>query len=295
MAAHKFVGIWKFQADLAWAGLEYATKLATLPMLHMSTPPAAQRRPVMTLPGFTGSERTLGPMNQFLNAKGYDAFTWGLGTNRGHSSIPALRLLVDTLVQRVEAMAERHDSTVSLIGHSLGGIYARELARLRPDLVDRVITLGTPSNPHPDHPERLNQTISAIFDSVSGRPGEQNAQDMLDAGIVVPPPGVPVVSVFSPFDGVVGEDASRIPDEHLTCSSGAPRENLKINGSHVGMIVNPLALAAIADRLQADLHNWKPYQGLTPPLPWPNSTWTKSTWKSAEDASSSTQKTGSRA
>ncbi|MEM9878545.1 MAG: alpha/beta fold hydrolase [Pseudomonadota bacterium] len=271
MAATKYAGILQFQADLAWAGWEYASGFVSEPLLHMLAPKAHAKRPVMTLPGFTGSERTLNSLNRFLNNKGYIAGPWGLGTNWGHSSVKAMRVMVDSLVQRVETLATRHNSPVSLVGHSLGGLYARELARKRPDLIDRVITLGTPANAHPEHPERLNQSVNAMFDTVTGRPGHEHTSEMRNAGVATPPPGVPVVSVYSPFDGVVSEAASRIPDHLLTDDSGAARENLKITGSHTGMVVNPLALLAIADRLKADPANWEPYKNPLFSAEWRNS------------------------
>ncbi|MEM7570843.1 MAG: hypothetical protein AAF337_13710, partial [Pseudomonadota bacterium] len=99
MMATSYAGVWQFQADLAWAGLEYASKLTTAPLLHMLAPSCETGRPVMTFPGFMGPERSLAPLNRFLNSKGYAANPWGLGTNWGFDSMTAMRDLIDTLVE----------------------------------------------------------------------------------------------------------------------------------------------------------------------------------------------------
>ena len=112
--------------------------LAAWPYLALM--PRGDGRPVMLLPGYGADESSMRPLGKFLNYLGYDVHEWGIGRNRGH---------VNNYVQRVGARAEaihedRNGETVTLIGWSLGGVVARETARLYESCVREVITMGTP-------------------------------------------------------------------------------------------------------------------------------------------------------
>ena len=119
----------------AW--LEFAALLPALPLLGRA--PAGDGHPVLVLPGWLANDRSTQALRWFLRDRGYHAHGWKLGRNLGPSSAlaPALR-------QRFTALRARHGRKVSLIGWSLGGIYARELARRFPDDVRQVITLASP-------------------------------------------------------------------------------------------------------------------------------------------------------
>src|SRR5215207_7632303 len=95
--------------------------------------------PVLVLPGFTGSDRSTQPLRALLKRKAYPVHGWGLGANVGpHAHI------VEGMERRLVALAERYDAPVTIVGWSLGGIYARELGWSHPEQVRMVITLGSP-------------------------------------------------------------------------------------------------------------------------------------------------------
>jgi triacylglycerol esterase/lipase EstA (alpha/beta hydrolase family) len=101
--------------------------------------PRGKGQPVMLLPGFKAPEATMAPLRRLLRAKGYNAVHWGEGTNQGD-----VAAYVDRLKPRVTQLSLGHDAPVALVGWSLGGVIARELARDCPELVSTVITYGTP-------------------------------------------------------------------------------------------------------------------------------------------------------
>src|SRR5262245_51652067 len=119
----------------AW--LELAALVPALPALAQA--PRGDGHPVLVLPGFLADDRSTRALRWFLRDRGYHAHAWRLGRNVGPSSET-----VSGLVERLTAISERHGRTVSLVGWSLGGIYARELARAYPDRVRQVITLASP-------------------------------------------------------------------------------------------------------------------------------------------------------
>ncbi len=180
---------------------------------------------------------SLTPLNRFFNANGYIASSWELGTNRGVRDI------------------EHLENMSMMIGQSLGGVFAREVARRLPELVDRVITLGCPAHVSVDSPNAMVARIMALY---AGRPVADLLAEVqaLDFDLSEPPAGVPLVSIFSPYDGVVPKSTTQIPQGFLDAKDGTPRENIEIVCSHCGMGVNPLVLLAIADRLAEDRTNW---------------------------------------
>ena len=252
----------RLQGDLIWAGGEFVSKILTEPLLDHLAPRGDGRTPVLTLPGFTGPEFSLRPLNRFLNRRGFVADSWGLGVNRGPESIEYIATLGRLLGDRIKLMADEHGRAVSLIGQSLGGIYSRELARMFPDEVDRVITLGSPAHVHADRPHHINRSVAFAMQYFTGRNMEDHLADaeLEKLSLHVPPPKVPLVAIFSPFDGIAHEDTTQIPPEFLKVKDGIPRENIEIICSHIGMGINPLVLLAVSDRLVADKHDWQPFR-----------------------------------
>src|SRR5262245_21336563 len=119
----------------AW--LELAALVPALPALAQA--PRGDGHPVLVLPGFLADDLSTRALRWFLRDRGYHAHGWRLGRNVGPNAET-----VACLVARLATLADRHGRTVSLIGWSLGGIYARELARGFPDKVRLVITLASP-------------------------------------------------------------------------------------------------------------------------------------------------------
>ncbi|HRE61465.1 MAG TPA: hypothetical protein PL096_10175 [Micropepsaceae bacterium] len=245
--------------DLGWASTEYVTKLVSEPWLRQLAKRGDGSLPVLTLPGFSGPEISLSPLNRFLTAQGFPAESWGLGTNRGPNQDRFVEKLAHLMGEKLDRMAQRHGSKVALVGQSLGGIYAREIARTHRKYVDRVITLGSPAYMHPQRMHQLNRTVNVAMQFYTGRTSHEALNHFGHEQLHPAPPGVPLVSIFSPYDGVVGQDLTAIPHSDLTFEKGAPRENIEIVASHCGMAVNPVVLLAICDRLTTDPHDWQKF------------------------------------
>jgi pimeloyl-ACP methyl ester carboxylesterase len=251
----------RLQIDLVATRAELGLALTGGRFLEKLTPDGGGR-PVVTLPGFLASETTLLRLNRFLNRHGFDAESWGMGRNlgpQGESWNDVIDRLECELGDRVRRLADEHGTPVSLVGQSLGGVYARELAAVMPAEVDRVIMLGSPTL-HPYITSNHNRII-ALFGYWMGR--QSNAEMAGRRGLLhLDPdePALPCVSVHSPFDGVVDEDSSRIPDYILAdANPAAPRENLRVTSSHIGMSVNPWVFLAIADRLVQSRDDWEDF------------------------------------
>lgn len=219
----------------ARAPWELAALLAVSPWLRKM--PAGDGHPVVVFPGLGASDTSTLAVRQFLQGQGYTAYPWGQGFNLGPRDgvLEGCRALI-------EEVHARHGEAVSLVGWSLGGIYAREMAKEVPDLVRCVITLGTP---FAGHPRATNAW--RFYEMVSG----QHAHDADLLAEVKRPPPVPTTSIYSRTDGIVAWPCSLNPPGH------AHTENIEVRASHVGMGMNPMALYAIADRLRQDPKRWQ--------------------------------------
>jgi pimeloyl-ACP methyl ester carboxylesterase len=254
----------RLQGDVLWASAELAAKIVTEPFLGLAVRKGDGKTPVMTLPGFTGPEFSMQPLNHFLNANGYLAQSWGMGTNRGIRDMAHMENLSAALGVRVRQMADEHGRPVALIGQSLGGVFARELARRFPKDVDRVITLGSPAH-FGEAPNTVNAMVARVMSLYTGRAVADLLREVEEQefDISEPPAGVPLVSIYSLYDGVAPPATTKIPARYLRNTGGVPRENIEIVCSHCGMGVNPLVLLAVADRLAEDKSNWVPFDPLS--------------------------------
>lgn len=254
--------IFRLQVDLVAARTELGASLAGNWLLDKVAPHGGGNRPVITIPGFMASETTLLRLNRFLNRHGFEAHGWGMGRNLGPQGDSWSRLLdrmENELGGRIRQLADEHSAPVALIGQSLGGVCARELAAIMPDDIDRVIMLGSPTL-HPYIDEYHNRVIATFgywlnrqsHAELAGRRG------LLQMDPDQPP--LPCVSIHSPCDGVVDEESSVIPSYVVEAAGdAAPRENLRVLSSHIGMSVNPWVLLAVADRLVRDRANWQKF------------------------------------
>ena len=222
----------------ARAPWEYAAMLAAAPCLARL--PRGDGHPVVVFPGLGASDFTTAPLRRFLHRRGFSPYAWNQGANLG----PRPGVL-DNCRSLVQQAAHRHGCAVSLVGWSLGGIYAREIAKEMPQQVRCVVTLGTP---FAGHPRATNAW--RLYERLSGRRGEHHDEALL-AELRRPPP-CPTTSIYSRSDGVVA----------WPCSLNEPAplaENVEIQASHIGMAANPLALVVVADRLRQDPRHWQPF------------------------------------
>jgi pimeloyl-ACP methyl ester carboxylesterase len=222
--------------------LELAALLPALPFLGRA--PVGDGHPVMVLPGWLASDRSTRPLRWFLRDRGYHAHGWRLGLNRGPTTEIAA-----ALEHRFLSLRERHGERLSLIGWSLGGIYARELARKLPEHVRQVITLGSPfRNPGATTVARLYRSRLGPRRPASGVDAERAMWQRIRAPIPVPS-----TSIYSRTDGIVAWRSCLHDD-------GPQSENIEVWSSHVGMGHHPTVMLTIADRLAQRDGAWRPFR-----------------------------------
>ena len=192
--------------------------------------PRGDGHPVLTLPGFLASDLSMAPMRRYLKELGYDARAWQMGRNIG--GVARMRA---ALLGRLTEIHAETGRKVSVIGWSLGGVYARDLALQAPAMVRAVVTLGSP---FANDVTATNAT--RLYELLSGETAESFPE--LRSAISGDLP-VPATSIYSRSDGVVNWQTCRL-------RASATAENIEIYlASHVGLGVNPAALWAVADRL----------------------------------------------
>lgn len=227
-------GLWlmMLEARAPWEAMALA---AVSPWL--SKMPSGDGHAVLVFPGLGANDVSTLALRRFLKQHNYQPHAWKQGMNLGPRDG-----VLEGCRERIRELHKEHGSKISLIGWSLGGIYAREMAKEMPDLVRCVITLGTPFTGHPKATNawRFYQTVS-----------RQNAHDEELLAEVRKPPPVPTTSIYSKTDGIVAWQCSINPPQH------AHTENIEVHASHIGMGMNPLAMYAIADRLRQDPDHWK--------------------------------------
>ena len=175
--------------------------------------------PIVIFPGLASNGLATGPLLRYCRALGHPSFDWGRGFNTGPSG--HVENWLDELAAHTEALLEHEPGQASLIGWSLGGFYARELAKRIPHRVRQVITIGTPFNGDPSH-----SNVDWLFKLLNRSTVLDDAR--LSAELRKPPP-VRCTALYSRADGIVDWDGCRHRD------AGALYENVEIVGSHLGM------------------------------------------------------------
>jgi pimeloyl-ACP methyl ester carboxylesterase len=231
---------------------EVGILLCALPLLRRS--PRGDGHPVLLLPGFGAGESSLEPLRLFLVSRGYHVETWGLGRNRGFN-----RRFANVIEQKIRYLHHRHRRKVSLIGWSLGGVFAYYAAHVAPECVRTVISLGSPLRLDPDRPPTPG--VVAMYKALSSSLGPMAHQARARSTKMRTAPPVPSTCIYSMHDGVV-------PPEQATLSGDpAIHENVRVPGSHLGFGVNTLAMWVVADRLAAGEGCWRPFQPSGPVAP----------------------------
>lgn len=211
------------------APLDWISVLLRAPQLAMA--PRGDGRPVMLLPGYGTDEAAMRPLGKFLEYLGYDVYEWGIGRNRG---------AVEDYIQRVGELArdiyeDLNGEPVTLIGWSLGGVVARETARLFEPCIREVITMGTPIIGGPKYTaaaSRFAKHANIDLDAFEIEVHERNSIGIRQ----------PVTAIYSKSDGVVGWQACvDVYNEHT--------RNIRVNSSHFGLGVNGRVWRLIADTL----------------------------------------------
>jgi pimeloyl-ACP methyl ester carboxylesterase len=218
------------------AVLEFAALLPAYPLLRRA--PRGDGHPVLVLPAFMTSDLSTRVLRRFLHGRGYAAHGWNLGRNVGPNpeTVAGLR-------RRLEELRQQYDTRVSVIGWSLGGIYARELARAFPTDVRQVITLASPFR----NIEAVN--VPAFLLTRRGQhPDEAALRDRLHEPLLVP-----MTAIYSRSDGVAAWQS-------CVAEPGPLSESIEVASSHLGIAWHPSALLVIADRLAQPEGRWSPFQ-----------------------------------
>lgn len=207
---------------------EFNASLLLSPLLMRA--PRGDGHPVLMLPGFLASDLSMAPMRRYLRELGYDAHAWRMGRNIG--GVARMRAALRDRLAGIHAVTGRK---VSIVGWSLGGVYARDLALQVPDMVRYVVTMGSP---FANDVTATNAT--RLYEALSGEGVDDNPE--LRAAISGDLP-VPTTSIYSRTDGIVNWRTCLLRPSDTA-------ENIEVHlASHIGLGVNPAALWAVADRL----------------------------------------------
>ena len=203
----------------------------TLTMLPWFTPMEhGDGHPVIVYPGFGCGPDSTALLRSFITKAGYNVFCWGQGRNIGPSTT-----LEACMLAQLTNLSDFYGTQVSLVGWSLGGLYARALANDRPHMVRRVITMGSPHLSRPD-----DTILKALFERIS--PTKISDLSDEDFARIRRTPPVPVTSIYSRTDGVVSwQDCINEERDDV--------ENVEIQGSHSGMSHNHDAIRIVLERL----------------------------------------------
>jgi pimeloyl-ACP methyl ester carboxylesterase len=173
------------------------------------------RHPVLVLPGLGGGDGSTRLLRRHIAALGFRAHGWRLGRNVGPTDE-----IIDGLGGRFTELADRYGQPVSLVGWSLGGVYAWALARRHPSRVRQVITLGSPL--------RSTGVGNAVL-------------------------AVPATSIWSRNDRIVSWQSSMIEE-------GERAENVEVHSTHLTLGFDPLVVLVVTDRLSTPADRWRPFR-----------------------------------
>jgi pimeloyl-ACP methyl ester carboxylesterase len=205
----------------------------------LSLAPRGDGHAVIVLPGLLGDDSSTRSLRWFLNEQGFTAHGWELGRNMG------LRDGVEeAMVSLVERLYDERQEKVSLVGWSLGGLYARQLAKQMPDKIRVQISLGSPFAGSPK-----STNAWRAYELASGHSADE-AGAMVEG--LADAPSVPSTSIYSRTDGVCAWQACLNTESETA-------ENIEVYGSHCGLAHHPAAVYAIADRLAQREGEWKKF------------------------------------
>lgn len=219
---------------------EFGAFLGALPLLNFA--PRGDGHPVLVLPGLMASDLSTRPLRSYLSGRNYQVSGWNQGRNLG------LRDGVqDGLVNQLTELNETHGRKVSIIGWSLGGLYARQLAKMMPDRVRSVITLGSPFAGSPK-----STNAWRVYEMASGHSSE-DAEKRQFGGSMASLPPVPTTAIFSRTDGICAWQSCKE-------QSSSQSESIEVESSHCGMAHHPAVVYAVAERLAQPEGAWKPFE-----------------------------------
>lgn len=202
---------------------------------------AGDGHPVIVYPGLGAGGAHTALLRRYLRDCGFAVHDWEGGINTG--PLGSLHHWLGALEDHLGRVHEQHGRTVSLVGWSLGGLYARELAKRRPAAVRQVITLATPFNSlgRGNHAGALFQLL---------QPDRSHA-GLADQERLREAPPVPTTSIYSKSDGIVSWRGC-VQKPTSRC------ESVEVSASHLGIVSHPQVLRIVADRLAQPDGRWRP-------------------------------------
>jgi pimeloyl-ACP methyl ester carboxylesterase len=198
---------------------------------------------VVFFPGLGADQRYMSRLKEHCRQLGYVCYDWGRGFNTGPEG--DIKRWIAQLAADVEALVGGHSQSVSLIGWSLGGIYAREIAKILTTRVRQVITLGSP--------------IGGIAESTNAAwlyrllNGTNAPSDQASCRRLKTPPPVPTSSIYSRTDGVVAWRSCQV-------KAGPRAENIEVRCSHLGLVFHHHVFTLVANRLAQRAGQWRPWR-----------------------------------
>ena len=199
---------------------------------RLAAAPRGAGAPVLVIPGMGVGDLSTVTLRGFLRRLGYDARGWGLGRNR-----PEVPRNLARALAVLESFAAERGEPVALVGWSLGGVIARELGRLRPDLVSRIATLGTPVV------GGLQPTAIAGLFRLQGWDLDAVAQLVATANRT--PIRVPVAAFWSRRDGIVAWQAC-LGSDTPGAEAESTHESFEVSSCHWGLGLDPDVLLGLA-------------------------------------------------
>ena len=198
--------------------------------------------PVMILPGFLSGEKSTKLLRDYISNLGYDVYDWGLGRNMGKLEY------MESLLERMDDIYKKTGRPISLVGWSLGGVFARQIAKERTGITRQVITLAAPftglSEPN---------NVAWIYSVLNyGKKVKEVNQTLLDN--LPLPAKVPTTAIYSKFDGIVPWRFC------MEKTEDALHQNIEVRSSHIGMGINFSVLSIITDRLLYSKENWTKFK-----------------------------------
>jgi pimeloyl-ACP methyl ester carboxylesterase len=222
------------------AVLEASMLLQSMPFLRSM--PRGDSHPVYLLPGFMADSQSTAVLGRWLNELGYTVIPWGFGRNLGPRG-----LLMERLLATVGDLAQKHGQQISLIGQSLGGVLAREIAKEIPKQIRQVISLGSPFR------QTENGTappVMRLFELATGTKTHDLKRQM---GDISRPASVPSTAIYSRTDGIA--DWKTCIEEETPFT-----DNVEVFASHCGMGFNPSIYYVIGDRLAQPADKWGKFE-----------------------------------
>ena len=234
--------LYHYLAEPYRALAEHMAYVGAIPALGIAHAGEGHGRHVLVIPGMMSDDLSTRLMRKTIDLAGYRSHGWRLGRNIGPT-----RVAIEGIVTRLEDLAQRQGGPIPVVGWSLGGLFARELATLRPHLVDRVITMGSPVNAI----HKRQSSGAEIYDLFEAKHLPTYSLDQWRTHHENPVQ--PITSIFSKTDGIVQWKAACVDD-------GPRAENVEVFGSHFGMGANATVVHVILNRLAVSVNDWQPFR-----------------------------------